>query len=309
MNTASRRLIVMLAATAVPMAAAAPTPYGPPQLDALITDPALDEISGVAASRRVDDVYWVHNDAPRPASLVALDGKGRRLGSLRIDGVRAVDWEDIASYTLAGKAWLLVGDIGDNAAVRKEYELLAIEEPSLDSSRDTLVAKPAWRLRFRYPDGAHDVEAMAVDARRREILLMTKRTPRPTLYRLPLGAGDGGVAVAERLLDIDAIPPPTAAERSAHFPAARLGGSPTAMDIDAEGRRAAVLTYRDIWIFTRVGDEDWAAAFARAPRRLPLPPLAQAEALGFNRSGTQLRLASERLPAPWIHFEEITPSD
>ena len=35
---------------------------------------------------------------------------------LRIDGVRAVDWEDIASYELDGKAWLLIGDVGDNAA-------------------------------------------------------------------------------------------------------------------------------------------------------------------------------------------------
>lgn len=305
MSAALRRFALALAALVASTASAAEPRYGPPQLDALITDRTLDEISGVAASRRIDDVYWVHNDAPRPAILVALDGKGRQRGTLRIDGVRAIDWEDIASYTLDGKAWLLVGDIGDNAAVRKEYEVLAIEEPDLDSAGATQTVKPAWRLRFRFPDGAHDCEAMAVDAGRREILLMTKRTPRPTLYRLPLGAGNGGIAIAERLLDIDAIPAPTAAERSAHFPAARLGGSPTAMDIDFNRHRAAVLTYRDIWIFTRVGDEDWAAAFARTPQRLPLPPLAQAEALGFDRSGTRLRVSGERLPAPWIHFEEI----
>ena len=309
MTSPVRWFAAALAALVASPALAAGPVYGPPRLDALITEGSLDEISGVAASRRTDDLFWVHNDAPRPATLVALDGKGRIRGRLTVDGVRAIDWEDIASYTLDGKAWLLVGDIGDNAAVRKDYELLAIEEPALDPAGATQNVKPAWRMRFRYPDGAHDGEAMAVDPIGRDILLVSKRTPRPTLYRLPLAAGKGGVAIAERLVDIDAIPAPTSAERSAHFPAARLGGSPTAMDIDADGRRAVLLTYRDIWVFTRVGDEPWAAAFRRAPQRLPLPPLAQAEALGFDRSGKQLRLSGERLPAPWIRFEELRASD
>jgi hypothetical protein len=305
---AALRLIALAAVVAPLTGVDAPT-YGPPQLDALITEGTLDEISGVAASRRVDDLYWVHNDAPRPATLVALDGQGRVRGSVRIDGVRAVDWEDIASYTFDGKPWLLIGDIGDNAGVRKELELLAIEEPPLNADGAIAVTKPAWRLRFRFPDGAHDCEAMAVDTTTGEILLLTKRTPRPMLYRLPLGPGDGSVAIAERLLALDSIPAPTADERSARFPAARLGGSPTAMDIDAAGRRVAVLTYRDIWIFTRKREENWAAAFAHRPLRLPLPPLVQAEALGFDRSGRRLRVSGERLPAPWILFEEIRPGN
>ena len=104
-------------------------PYRPATLESLITDPELDEISGLAASRRTPGVYWVHNDAPRPARLVALDGGGKRRGSLRIDGVRAVDWEDISAYALDGKAWLLVADSGDNGKVRKDCELIAIVEP------------------------------------------------------------------------------------------------------------------------------------------------------------------------------------
>ena len=78
------------ALVASPALAAGPV-YGPPRLDALITEGSLDEISGVAASRRTDDLFWVHNDAPRPATLVALDGKGRIRGRLTVDGVRAID--------------------------------------------------------------------------------------------------------------------------------------------------------------------------------------------------------------------------
>jgi hypothetical protein len=283
-------------------------PYAPAQLDALITDAKLDEISGLAASRRIDDLYWVHNDAPRPAELHAVNGRGERRGSLRIDGTRAIDWEDIASYTLDGKPWLLIGDVGDNGGVRKDYELIAIEEPVLPADGKTLVVKPVWRMRFRYPDAPHDCEAFAVDVQARQILLLTKRTPQPILFSLPLGPGDGTTQVAQKLIEITSIPRPTAAERLARFPAARYGGSPTGMDIDEAGRRAIVLTYRDLWIFPRAPGETWAQAFAKTPQRMPLPPIAQAEAIGFDRHGVSIHVSGERLPAPWLRFDPLPAS-
>ncbi len=286
-----------------------PADFGPPRLEALITDARLDEISGLAASRRTPDLYWVHNDAPRPARLVGLDGKGRWRGSLRIEGVRAVDWEDLAAYELDGKSWLLIADSGDNAATRKESELIAIEEPALAVGGGEQLVRPAWRLRFRYADGARDVEAMAVDVSTREVLLLGKHAPAPVLYSLPLGPGDGRVAVAQRRLALATLPAPSAEERAVRFPAARLGGSPTAMDIDAGGRTALVMTYRDLWFFRRGPGETWLQAFARAPSRLPLPPLAQAEAAGFEFPGAGVRVSGERLPAPWLRFEKNSVSD
>jgi len=281
--------------------------YVPARALVLTGERDLDEISGLAVSRRVADRYWVHNDWPRPAALVALDGKGRRHGELRIEGVRATDWEDIASYSLDGKPWLLVGDIGDNAGVRKDYELIAIVEPELPDSGIPVVVKPAWRLRFRYPDAPHDGEALAVDVGARKILLLTKRTALPKLYSLPLGPGDGNVQVARHLGDVATIPRPTAAERKALLPATRLSGWPTGMDIDPAASRAIVLTYRDVWIFARRGSEDWATTFARVPERLRLPPLAQAEAIGFDASANAIMVSGERLPAPWIRYERRLP--
>lgn len=281
--------------------AAAPT-LSVPTLDAVITDPALDEISGVAASRRSDALYWVHNDAPRPAELVALDTHGARRATLRISGVRAIDWEDLASYTLDGKSWLLIGDIGDNAGVRKEYEILAIEEPELGPEPAIITVEPAWRLRFRYADGPHNVEAMAVDVTSREVLLLSKRSPKPALHSLPLGPGNGATVVARKLGDVDAIPAPDAEARSARFPAARMGGSVTGMDIDVQARRAIVLTYRDIWLFARAPAQSWSDAFAGTPQRFPLPPLVAAEAIGFDRGGHAIRVSGEGRPAPWLRF-------
>ncbi|MEP6882501.1 MAG: hypothetical protein ABI866_10940, partial [Dokdonella sp.] len=201
-------------------------PFQPAQLEALITDPSLDEISGIASSRRADNRYWVHDDSPRPAELQAIDEKGKNLARVRIDGVKAIDWEDIATYTLDGKPWLLIGDIGDNGGVRKTYTLIAIEEPEVSADVASASVKPNWQLQFRYPDGPHDCEAMAVDPIKREILLINKHAPL-AVYSLPLRPPTGKqvVLVAKKIAALDSIPQPTASERAVRFPSARFGGS------------------------------------------------------------------------------------
>ena len=281
-----------------------PAPFEPALLQTLITHGDLDEISGMAASRRSDDLYWVHNDAPRPARIDAIDGKGQWRGRILLEGVRAVDWEAIASYRLDGKAWLLIGDIGDNAGTRRDYELIAIEEPLLTDKGATPSLRPAWRLRFRYADGAHDVEAMAVDAAAREVVLVTKHAP-VRVYSLPLEASGKTVAVARERLRLDFLPQPSAKERQARFPAARLGGSPTALDIDSDNRRAVLLTYRDVWVFQRSEGETWWQALARQPQHLDLPPMVQAEAIAFDRHGRGVFVSGERLPAPLLRYEPV----
>lgn len=284
----------------------ATTEFQPAQLEALITEPSLDEISGIASSRRVDNRYWVHDDSPRPAELQAIDGAGKRLARVVVDGTHAIDWEDIASYTLAGKPWLLIGDIGDNGGVRKDYELIAIEEPDISVLPTAFTVKPSWRLRFRYPDGAHDVEAMAVDVTQRRILLINKHPPL-AVYSLPLGPTSPAsrTVIATKLVGLTSIPQPDAVERKARYPAARFGGSPTGLDIDAAGRRAIVLTYRDIWLFTRKEGESWQHAFAKTPQRIALPPLAQAEAIGFDRHGLSILVSGEILPAPLLRLDPV----
>lgn len=286
-----------------------PKPLGEPSLQALITDPALNEISGIAASRRNDGIYWVHGDAPRPAELLAINAKGALIARLRIEGVRAVDWEDIASYRKDGKAWLLIGDIGDNNGSRSQYEVITVEEPEIDGKISTFSVKPAWRLRFRYADGARDCEAMAVDAASNEVLLINKRAPL-AIHSLALDPSrqKAAVATATRLGALMSIPQPDAQERLARFPAARFGGSPTGMDIDASGRLAVVLTYRDAWLFERRAGMSWVEAFAKPLQRLPLPPLPQAEAIGFSADSRYLLIGSENLPAPLLRVDLSTDS-
>jgi hypothetical protein len=149
--------------------------------------PELHENSGVAVSRRYDDVVWTHND-----------GSEGRIYSMRLDGtvvarigvdVRGVDdWEDIALGPCPGDDrdrttpdCLYVADVGDNDATREFMSVVVLREPD---PRSPGVVPALGTIRFRYPDGPADTEALAVSPGG-DLLLITKGTDGSgRLYRL-----------------------------------------------------------------------------------------------------------------------------
>src|SRR2546430_1319777 len=60
--------------------------YDTPQLAALIINANLDELSGLAGSRRRDDVLWTHNDSGNPNELFAIDREGHLLTTFEVVG-------------------------------------------------------------------------------------------------------------------------------------------------------------------------------------------------------------------------------
>src|SRR5439155_4051433 len=95
-----------------------------------IASPALGETSGIAAGRRVNGVWWVHNDSGDGARVFAIGTDGRDLGEFALSGATAVDWEDIAAGPgpSAGVAYLYVADIGDNAKSRAAVRVYRVLE-------------------------------------------------------------------------------------------------------------------------------------------------------------------------------------
>ena len=92
---------------------------------------AIKETSGIAASRRVDNVWWVHNDSGDSARVFAINTSGQTLGEYALSGASAIDWEDIAAGPgpTAGVSYLYVGDIGDNDQKRRDLVIYRIPEP------------------------------------------------------------------------------------------------------------------------------------------------------------------------------------
>lgn len=281
-------------------AASAPTDptFGPPAVAGTLNLPGSHEASGLAASRRAPDLLWTHNDSGGEPVLYAVGTDGKFRGSLRLRGARNEDWEDVASFTLDGTAWLLVGDVGDNGARRPYVELhLVAEPPPADLRPDReLIVTPAWTRRVRFPDGPRDCESVAVDPAERAIYLLSKRDNPPRLYRLPLPPGPEPVAIAEFAGRV----PQVALLEQNDVPlldlVARFTSLVTAMDFNADGTAAVVLTYGEPLLFLRRPGESWAIALAGKPTALGAHGLPQAEGACFSADGRSVYVVSERLP-------------
>ena len=268
------------------------------QLSGLILDPELDEVSGLAASHVHPDTLWGHNDGGNAPMLYAIGKRGGVLARFRIAGVANTDWEDIDAFDLGGRHYLLIADTGDNGGLRHSAQLHVVEEPA--TLADATLT-PAWSIAFRWAGGPRDCEAVAVDAARGEVLLVSKRRRPPELFVLPLRPTHG-VQVARRVGTLAGIPAPDPVELADNPRAARIRHQVTAADLAPDGRRLAVLTYSELLVYTRRGDATWAEAVAQPPAVHPLPWLPQAEALGWAPGGQALYATGEAMPAPLLYL-------
>ena len=271
--------------------------WGSPEIAGLVTDQAMDEISGLAVSRTHPGRYWAINDGGNTAQLHLMDGSGRHEGSVEVRGAENVDWEDLASFELEGRHYLLVADTGDNGGIRQDLALHVFEEPA-DLGQPATVA---WTLRFRWPDGPRDCEAAAVDPVRGEVLLVSKKRVPAELFRVPLARTDREL-VAERIGNLPGIEQPDAGDLARSPLYGRYRAQVTGADLSPNGRVLAVLNYRSIHFVVRGRGQDWQPALATKLPHLALPWIPQAEAIAFSLDGQEMRIGSEQLPSPLVRF-------
>ncbi len=263
----------------------------------------ITESSGLASSRRDPRLFWTHNDSGGQPVLYGIEPNGVRRGDLRLAGVRNIDWEDVASFELDGKAWLLIADTGDNRSSRRDCALYVIAEP--DPAQlipfEELSVPVAWKIPVSYPDGPRDCEAVAVDAKAGLVYLLSKRTHPPVLYTLPLRP----VAVtpaATPVAQLRDFPKPTSMQNLIPLPSGKYRDEPTGMDFAPDGSAAAVVTYGDVCLFPRNPGETWTAALSRKPQLLSPHGLTQAEAVAFAQDSRTLYVTSEGANATILRY-------
>jgi hypothetical protein len=205
----------------------------------------LRESSGVAVSRAHPGVLWTHNDSGDGPYLYATDLRGHDRGFLLVPGAEATDWEDMGlgpCPTRAGSC-VYLADTGDNLETRASVTVYAVAEPEPPAGRgDTLrtTAAPAI-LQLRYPDGAHDVEAIYVSPRDSALYLVSK--------------GRSGSIGVYRVARTEWRVPPTTVVKAARVqildirPDAGAGRWITGAAIRPDGRLVAIRTYGEIYFF------------------------------------------------------------
>ena len=241
-----------MAATAAPAVAAEP-----PRVDFRFEDARIGESSGLALSVRHPHTVWTVNDSGDSARVFAVDTRtGATVGVHTFDA----QVRDVEALAITPQGRMLVADIGDNRASRKVVRVFWFDEPALGATSGPRGA--SWEL--SYPDGPHDAEALAVDPRSGQVLVVTKDRV-GGIYALPKSPSR---SVVNRLV--------------------RVGTAPSVVT-DAvflpDGSALAVRTYTSL----EQVDRDTFAGLRST--LLPLQP--QGETLAVAPGGTGLLIGSE----------------
>ena len=156
--------------------------YQKPQTVGKLESQEITESSGIVASKCQADVFWTHNDSGDGAFVLALNRKGRHLGTWRVSGAKNIDWEDIAAFKNEhGEYFLFIGEIGNNALARDEFTIYRVREPKVSGANKTsnrknpLETETAEAIRFSYPDARYDAETLFVHPQTADVYVLTKR--------------------------------------------------------------------------------------------------------------------------------------
>src|SRR5438093_445013 len=119
----------------------------------------IDEASGLAISRKIPDRVYHINDSDATGRFFVTNATGRNTRTVYVTGFQPKDTEDLAIGSCDTTTdCLFIGDIGDNKRVRRDIEIIVIEERA-DFPAEVGIRN---RVHARYPDAPHDAESMAV---------------------------------------------------------------------------------------------------------------------------------------------------
>lgn len=286
-----------------PGASTAPSPsgYQPFTVLATVTDPAIGESSGLAASRRNPGLVWTHNDSGDEPLVFCLDLQGGSCGRWLVAGAQAFDWEDMAAGPgpRDGEHYLYLGDIGDNIDQRSEIVVYRIPEPAAVARTATQTSPattaPAEALRLRYPDGPHNAEALLVHPATGDVYVVSKDAQSAKVFK----------AAAP----LEASKPVTMAQVGT----IRLGTATrglevvTGADISPDGRRVAVSTYAQGYELELVAGGVFDDIWSQRPVPVALGPRLQGESVAYRLDGRALLTTSEISPWPLQQVERRAP--
>lgn len=160
----------------------------------------IRESSGVAMSGFDPTLLWTHNDGSE-ARLFLLRRSGALGAVVQVIGAEVDDAEDIATGPcpdgIAAASCLYLADTGDNDRDRDDYAILVAAEPEPSTLGGSVRSDITFeRIRFRYPGGSRDSEALAVGPGG-DILVVTKgQEGSAEVFRIAADLDAGGVAEA-----------------------------------------------------------------------------------------------------------------
>ncbi|WP_051571013.1 hypothetical protein [Cryptosporangium arvum] len=256
---------------------------GRPVTRCVVADRRLGQISGLVERPGgfmvVNDtgpVVWRLDAGCRPIRRAVLRAPAAHDPNATPRTGKRFDTEDIA---LDHQNNLWIADIGGNTTYRTVV--------SLFRWRMGTASTAVTRFDLRYPDGAHDAEALLL-ARGGQVLIATKSSEPAGLYVAdgPLKP-TGSLRLAGRVDLRRACPDCRARSRLI------TGGA-----VSKDGTRAVLRTYDRAFEWYAPRGDLARVVTTQVPRHINLPESRQGEAIAYTADARTLLTATERIPAP-----------
>jgi hypothetical protein len=233
----------------------------------------IDEASGIADSKANPGYLWVEQDSGNPNDIALLSQGGQILKKINIRSAINRDWEDIAlgNGPDPGINYLYIADIGDNSKVNPQCSIYRFQEPS--ASIDTVSVYD--ELKFNYPDGSHDAEAILIDNNSKDIYIITKTDVTSRIYKFSYPQSTSSVST---VILIGSLP---------------FSGVTSAAS-SASGDELLIKTYTSLSYWKRNMNETIGDALERAPISLNYQVEPQGEAVCFKNDNSGFYTLSER---------------
>ncbi|MGZ8551852.1 MAG: hypothetical protein ACXWV8_00520 [Chitinophagaceae bacterium] len=233
----------------------------------------LDEASGIADSKMNPGFLWVEQDSGNPNDIALLSHDGNFFKKVNIKTAANRDWEDIvlANGPVAGTNYIYIADIGDNDFVSSQYHIYRFAEPGI--AIDTV--RECDKIIYKYPDGAHDAEAILVDNRTKDIYIITKNDTPSRIYKIP-------------------YPQSTSTVNTGILCASLSFTGVTGAALSRDGTELLIKTYTNIYYWKLMTGQSVEDALPGTPAMLSYQFEPQGEALCFKNDNAGFFTLSER---------------
>jgi len=274
MNTA----FVGANATIVKLADIASVPGIAVEQIAEFQDPKIAESSGLVISRQWKNMMWTHNDSGDSARIFATDLQGGLIipefmtpesyEGVIIGDAYNVDWEDLASDNNGN---LYIAACGNNSNMRRDLAIYQIREPhplAVVATRYFKKFQFEWPDQLTFPSEKQNFDCEALFWADGKLYALSKN--RSDLFT-KLYCFDN---LNEQELNVPRL-----------IDSFEIGGQVTAADTTPDGRKLAVLTYDNVWVFelpngTSPSSAEWFHGKVKYLKTIP-ENIQQSEAISF----------------------------
>jgi hypothetical protein len=226
----------------------------------------LAESSGIELAG--SNQFYSLNDSKGEAELYVIDTLGELSRTIRIDNATNMDWEDLAKDD---EGFIYIGDSGNNDNDRTDLKIYRIPSPATFTENSTAADSISFsyenQTQFPPPDSAAFFDSEAFFVFNDSIFLFIKDRSKPfegktLMYQIPAESGNHIAVLKGEFKTLKT----------------KSEGAITSADISPSGLKVAMISKRNVWIFTEFTGTDF---FGGKANVIALPVEFQMEGVVF----------------------------